>query len=428
MSLSDRKAGLRVLPWTSVGQNTARYPEFREDVLARSPGARTASRTRSGSNTPIRGLSRMATVEYVDATCIYPGATVPSVNNLNLDIQDGEFMVLVGPSGSGKSTALRMLAGLEDVSSGEIRIGGSDVSRKPPKERDIAMVFQNYALYPHMSVAENMGFALKLAGVSKEERSAKVREAARLLDLEPYLERKPKALSGGQRQRVAMGRAIVRSPAVFLMDEPLSNLDAKLRVETRANIAQLQARLGTTTLYVTHDQVEAMTMGHRVALLQAGGFLQQVDTPRNLYDRPANAFVAGFIGSPAMNLRRAAIVQGGAKLGNIVIPLQKTVVDAANAAGLSEITLGIRPESFTARSSSDDPSAAHGLQIEVKLVEELGADAYVYGSLPGDSPDDKHYVVRFDGRVPPRIGDNLTIDVRTNEEHAFNPETGERLG
>jgi multiple sugar transport system ATP-binding protein len=342
----------------------------------------------------------MATVEYVDATCIYPGATVPSVNNLNLDIKDGEFMVLVGPSGSGKSTALRMLAGLEDVSSGEIRINGSDVSRKPPKERDIAMVFQNYALYPHMSVAENMGFALKLAGVSKEERSTKVREAARLLDLEPYLERKPKALSGGQRQRVAMGRAIVRSPAVFLMDEPLSNLDAKLRVETRANIAQLQARLGTTTLYVTHDQVEAMTMGHRVALLQAGGFLQQVDTPRNLYDRPANAFVAGFIGSPAMNLRRAALVQGGAKLGNIVIPLQKPVLDAANAAGLSEITLGIRPESFSARASGD-ADAAHGLEIEVKLVEELGADAYVYGMLAGDSPDDKH---------------------------SFHPETGERLG
>jgi multiple sugar transport system ATP-binding protein len=219
----------------------------------------------------------------------------------------------------------------------------------------------------------------------------------------------------------------VRSPAVFLMDEPLSNLDAKLRVETRANIAQLQARLGTTTLYVTHDQVEAMTMGHRVALLQAGGFLQQVDTPRNLYDRPANAFVAGFIGSPAMNLRRAALVQGGAKLGNIVIPLQKPVLDAANAAGLSEITLGIRPESFSARASGD-ADAAHGLEIEVKLVEELGADAYVYGMLAGDSPDDKHYVVRFDGRVPPRIGDNLKIDVRTSEEHAFHPETGERLG
>ena len=229
-------------------------------------------------------------------------------------------MVLVGPSGSGKSTALRMLAGLEEVSSGEIRINGTDVSSKPPKDRDIAMVFQNYALYPHMSVAENMGFALKLKGVPKEERMKKVREAAALLDLERFLDRKPKALSGGQRQRVAMGRAIVREPAVFLMDEPLSNLDAKLRVETRANIAQLQARLGTTTLYVTHDQVEAMTMGHRVALLKDGK-LQQVDTPRNLYDSPGNAFVAGFIGSPAMNLRVVDIVAGGAQLGNIVLPL-----------------------------------------------------------------------------------------------------------
>jgi multiple sugar transport system ATP-binding protein len=369
----------------------------------------------------------MASVQYVDATCIYPGATVPSVNKLNLEIEDGEFMVLVGPSGSGKSTALRMLAGLEDVSSGEIRIGGNDVSRKPPKERDIAMVFQNYALYPHMSVAENMGFALKLAGVSKDERMTKVREAAKLLDLEPYLDRKPKALSGGQRQRVAMGRAIVRSPAVFLMDEPLSNLDAKLRVETRANIAQLQARLGTTTLYVTHDQVEAMTMGHRVAVLQAGGFLQQVDTPRNLYDRPANAFVAGFIGSPAMNLRTVPLTEGGAKLGNIMIPLQSGSLEAARQANLDNIVFGIRPESFTAR-ATDDAGAAHGLNIEVKLVEELGADAYVYGMLPGDSPDEKPFVVRFDGRVPPRIGDNLTIDVRTNEEHAFNPETGARLG
>jgi multiple sugar transport system ATP-binding protein len=245
----------------------------------------------------------MAGVKYVDATRVYPGATVPSVNKLNLDIPDGEFCVLVGPSGSGKSTALRMLAGLEDVDLGAIYIGDRDVSNLPPKERDIAMVFQNYALYPHMSVAENMGFALKLKGVNKAERDAKVREAARLLDLEPYLDRKPKALSGGQRQRVAMGRAIVREPSVFLMDEPLSNLDAKLRVETRANIAALQARLGTTTLYVTHDQVEAMTMGHRVAILKEGGFLQQVDTPRNLYDKPINSFVAGFIGSPAMNLR-----------------------------------------------------------------------------------------------------------------------------
>jgi multiple sugar transport system ATP-binding protein len=371
----------------------------------------------------------MAEVEYVSASCIYPGATEPSVDSLNLEIADGEFMVLVGPSGSGKSTALRMLAGLEEVSSGEIKINGIDVSNKPPKDRDIAMVFQNYALYPHMSVAENMGFALKLKGVSKEERNAKVREAAGLLDLTQYLDRKPKALSGGQRQRVAMGRAIVRSPAVFLMDEPLSNLDAKLRVETRANIAQLQARLGTTTLYVTHDQVEAMTMGHRVALLKDGK-LQQVDTPRNLYDRPGNAFVAGFIGSPAMNLRVVDLVPGGAQLGNIVLPLSPEVSTAANAAGLKQINLGVRPESFHAEGQGDPNESvdARGLKIEVKLVEELGADAYVYGELPGDNADSKPYVVRFDGRVPPRIGDVMTIDVRTGEEHAFHPETGERLG
>jgi multiple sugar transport system ATP-binding protein len=365
----------------------------------------------------------MAEVSYVDATCLYPGNPIPAVANLDLDVKDGEFMVLVGPSGSGKSTALRMLAGLENVSSGEIRINGTDVSRKPPKDRDIAMVFQNYALYPHMSVAENMGFALKLKGVSKEQRMAKVKEAAKLLDLEKYLDRKPKALSGGQRQRVAMGRAIVREPSVFLMDEPLSNLDAKLRVETRANIAALQARLGTTTIYVTHDQVEAMTMGHRVALLK-DGVLQQVDTPRNLYDRPTNAFVAGFIGSPAMNLRDVRLVSGGAQLGNIVLPLSSAVLDAARAANLETITFGVRPESFTVADGLDK----EGLKVDVQLVEELGADAYVYGTLVGDAPDAKPFVVRFDGRVPPRIGETVTVSLREKEEHAFNPESGERLG
>src|SRR5690349_20163428 len=240
-------------------------------------------------------------------------------------------MVLVGPSGSGKSTALRMLAGLEPIHSGEVRIGGEDVSDRPPKDRDIAMVFQNYALYPHMSVAENMSFALKLRGVSKKEQLERVREAAAMLDLEPYLDRRPGALSGGQRQRVAMGRAVVREPSVFLMDEPLSNLDAQLRVETRANIAALQARLGTTTIYVTHDQVEAMTMGDRVAVLREG-VLQQVDTPHNLYSRPANAFVAGFIGSPAMNLRPARLVPDGALLGEVVVPVPEQTLAAAHRA------------------------------------------------------------------------------------------------
>jgi multiple sugar transport system ATP-binding protein len=364
----------------------------------------------------------MADVSYVDATCVYPGAAEPAVSNLNLDIKDGEFMVLVGPSGSGKSTALRMLAGLEEVTSGQITIGGRDVSYTPPKDRDIAMVFQNYALYPHMSVGENMGFALKLKGVPKEERRQKVLDVAKILGLEEYLERKPKALSGGQRQRVAMGRAIVREPSVFLMDEPLSNLDAKLRVETRANVAALQARLGTTTVYVTHDQVEAMTMGHRVAVLKDGK-LQQVDTPRNLYDHPDTEFVAGFMGSPAMNLRRAKLTSDGAQLGDALIPLDPKVMQEASSANLSEVTVGLRPESFTV--GGDGPSVS----FTAALVEELGADAYVYASLPGDNElDDKHLVVRFDGRVPPRINDTLKMHILTHEAHVFNPETGLRLG
>ncbi|HZC70834.1 MAG TPA: sn-glycerol-3-phosphate ABC transporter ATP-binding protein UgpC [Jatrophihabitans sp.] len=364
----------------------------------------------------------MAAVSYVDASCVYPGNTDPSVDSLNLEIQDGEFMVLVGPSGSGKSTALRMLAGLENVSSGAITIDGVDVSNAPPKDRDIAMVFQNYALYPHMSVAENMGFALKLKGVSKSERETKVAEVAKILGLEQFLNRKPKALSGGQRQRVAMGRAIVREPKVFLMDEPLSNLDAKLRVETRANVAALQARLGTTTVYVTHDQVEAMTMGHRVAVLRDGK-LMQCDTPRALYDNPENSFVAGFIGSPAMNLRRAKLVSGGVEFGDVVVPLKPEVMSAASEANLSEVMLGLRPESFT---STTDGA---GVTLNVDLVEELGADSYVHARLPGDDPlEDPHLVVRFEERDTPRIGDVIKMSVHSEEEHVFNPETGLRLG
>jgi multiple sugar transport system ATP-binding protein len=363
----------------------------------------------------------MAEVEYVNATCLYPGNPVPAVDKLDLAIKDGEFMVLVGPSGSGKSTALRMLAGLEEVSDGEIRISGEDVSRKAPKDRDIAMVFQNYALYPHMSVAENMGFALKLAGVSKDERQRKVQEAAKLLDLEPYLNRKPKALSGGQRQRVAMGRAIVRSPAVFLMDEPLSNLDAKLRVETRANIAALQSRLGTTTLYVTHDQIEAMTMGHRVAVLR-DGILQQVDTPRTLYDTPGNVFVAGFIGSPAMNMRTASLTEDGARLGEMDIALPAATMSAAREAGLSQVELGIRPEGIDI---SDTPT---GLSMIVELVEELGHDEFVYGNIPGDAADVRHLVARPRGKATPRYGETIHLTVDSSEVHAFNSESGLRLG
>ena len=262
----------------------------------------------------------MATVSFKGASRVYPGTNTPAVDKLDLDISDGEFMVLVGPSGSGKSTALRMLAGLEEVNEGSIYIGDRDVTDRPPRERDIAMVFQNYALYPHLTVADNMGFALQMQGIHKDERAKRVADAAKLLGLEEYLDRKPKALSGGQRQRVAMGRAIVRNPQVFLMDEPLYNLDAKLRVQTRTQIAQLQHRLGVTTVYVTHDQIEAMTMGDRVAVLQ-DGLLQQVDTPLNLYDRPKNRFVAGFIGSPAMNLIEARIVDVGAQIGDYVVPI-----------------------------------------------------------------------------------------------------------
>jgi multiple sugar transport system ATP-binding protein len=358
----------------------------------------------------------MAEVRYEQASRIYPGTPpVTAVDRLDLTIADGEFLVLVGPSGSGKTTALRMLAGLEEIDSGRILIGDRDVTHAPPKERDIAMVFQSYALYPHMTVAQNTGFALKLRGVPKETIAEKVTEAARLLDLEKYLDRKPKALSGGQRQRVAMGRAIVREPSVFLMDEPLSNLDAKLRVETRANIAALQARLGTTTVYVTHDQVEAMTMGHRVAVLK-DGVLQQCDTPRTLYERPANAFVASFIGSPAMNLHTVPVSEKGAHLGELTLPVPRAAAD------LTEVTIGIRPESLTLVGPEQE-----GVKLTVELVEELGADAYLHGKAHLGAAD-KRIVLRVDGRTPPAIGQTVNAGLRdTGEIHLFHPGTGERL-
>ena len=359
----------------------------------------------------------MATVTFDQATRLYPGTERPAVDALNLEIADGEFLVLVGPSGCGKSTSLRMLAGLEDVNSGRILIGDRDVTDVPPKDRDIAMVFQNYALYPHMSVADNMGFALKIAGVGKEERMERVREAAKLLDLEDYLDRKPKALSGGQRQRVAMGRAIVRNPQVFLMDEPLSNLDAKLRVQTRTQIASLTRRLGVTTVYVTHDQVEAMTMGDRVAVLK-DGILQQVDTPRALYDHPNNVFVAGFIGSPAMNLLELPVVDGGVVFGGTVYPVSSSVLGAA--AG-NTVTLGVRPEDLELVDSSSD-----GLKVAVDVVEELGADAYVYGHTTLDGAD-RDMVVRVDGRRPPMKGDTLYVRPQQGHVHLFDAANGERL-
>ncbi|MFJ9783698.1 ABC transporter ATP-binding protein [Amycolatopsis sp. NPDC101161] len=356
----------------------------------------------------------MAAVSYEQASRIYPGSPpVKAVDKFDLTVPDGEFLVLVGPSGSGKSTALRMLAGLEDIDEGAIHIGDRDVTHLPPKDRDIAMVFQSYALYPHMTVAENMGFALKLRGLSKADIDAKVAEAARLLDLSKFLDRKPKALSGGQRQRVAMGRAIVREPSVFLMDEPLSNLDAKLRVETRANIAQLQRRLGTTTIYVTHDQVEAMTMGDRVAVLR-DGVLQQCASPRELYENPTNSFVAGFIGSPAMNLATLPLTEGGVRLGDVVLPLPRSVLSAAG--DLREVVFGVRPESLELVSEG-------GFELVVELVEELGADAYLHGKVGDD-----RFVVRVDGRTPPRMGDNVRVGLRgEGETHAFHPETTLRL-
>src|SRR5919202_638093 len=319
----------------------------------------------------------MASITYDKATRRYPGSERPAVDSLDLEVADGEFLVLVGPSGCGKSTSLRMLAGLEDIDQGSIHIGGRDVTRVPPKDRDIAMVFQNYALYPHMTVAENMGFALKIAGKPKSEIQQRVQEAAKILDLEDYLERRPKALSGGQRQRVAMGRAIVRQPQVFCMDEPLSNLDAKLRVSTRTQIASLQRRLGTTTVYVTHDQVEAMTMGDRVAVLK-DGLLQQADTPRALYARPANLFVAGFIGSPAMNLVEVPITDGGVKFGNSVVPVNRDALKAASDKGDRTVTVGVRPEHFdiveenggaAASLSKDSEDAPAGLAVSVNVVE-----------------------------------------------------------
>jgi multiple sugar transport system ATP-binding protein len=356
----------------------------------------------------------MATVTFDKATRLYPGSTVPAVDKIDLSVADGEFLVLVGPSGCGKSTTLRMLAGLEEVNDGRILIGDRDVTDVPPKDRDIAMVFQNYALYPHMTVAENMGFALKIAGINKDERATRVLEAARLLDLEPYLNRKPKALSGGQRQRVAMGRAIVRQPQVFLMDEPLSNLDAKLRVQTRTQIASLQRRLGVTTVYVTHDQTEALTMGDRIAVLK-DGVLQQVGTPRDLYEKPSNVFVAGFIGSPAMNLFPADVTEGGVKFGTAVAPVERDAIAHA-----STVTVGVRPEDILVASSGE------GLQVDVDVIEELGADGYLYGHTEvGGSRVD--IVARVDGRSHPSAGDRVFITPKPQHIHVFDQVNGERL-
>jgi multiple sugar transport system ATP-binding protein len=357
----------------------------------------------------------MATVTFEKAQRWYPGADTPAVPGIDLAIGDGEFMVLVGPSGCGKSTTLRMLAGLEEVNDGKILIGDRDITELPPKDRDIAMVFQNYALYPHMSVAENMEFSLKMAKIGKEERNRRVLEAANILGLTEYLERKPKALSGGQRQRVAMGRAIVRSPQVFCMDEPLSNLDAKMRVQTRTDIAKLQAELGVTTVYVTHDQIEAMTMGDRVAVMNFGK-LQQVDTPLRLYDHPDNLFVAGFIGSPQMNLIEATAVDGQAKIGEYLVP-----VDPASQQKMSgRVTIGVRPESWRLVSSGE------GLPISVTVVEDLGADAFVYGTSDVEGTPNT-IIVRVSGRGKIGKGDVIHVTTDPRSVHVFDTESGKRL-
>ena len=365
----------------------------------------------------------MATsVTYRDASRVYPGSDRAAVDRLNLEIEAGEFMVLVGPSGCGKSTSLRMLAGLEEVNSGSIHIGDRDVTDLPPKDRDIAMVFQNYALYPHMTVADNMGFALKMQNVPKHERQKRVQEAAQLLGLEDFLSRKPKALSGGQRQRVAMGRAIVRSPQVFLMDEPLSNLDAKLRVTTRTQIAALQRRLGVTTVYVTHDQVEAMTMGDRVAVLK-DGILQQAASPLALYDTPENLFVAGFIGSPAMNLINGNVVDGGVQVADYVVPVPRETL--AKAPNEETLTVGIRPEIF--KVSERD----QGIPLDIQLVEELGADSYLYGTLSGLKDDElvdaQQIIARVGVRNVPQKGEVVRLEADPQYVHVFSNKTEQRI-
>ena len=374
----------------------------------------------------------MAEVVFDHVTRIYPGNDKPSVDNLNLDIKDGEFLELDGPSGCGKSTTLRMLAGLEEVNKGRIFIGGKDVTTMQPKDRDIAMVFQNYALYPHMTVADNMGFALKIAGTPKDEIRKRVEEAAKILDLTEFLDRKPKALSGGQRQRVAMGRAIVRKPKVFLMDEPLSNLDAKLRVQTRTQIAALQRQLGVTTLYVTHDQTEALTMGDRIAVIKLGK-LQQVGAPTELYDRPANVFVAGFIGSPSMNLNTHPVVDGKAKIGDDTLDLPAEAVNKLTPEDGGKIVVGFRPEDGSL-AAPDEPNA---FSLKVVNVEDLGSDGYIYGNIITDgsvaetttlmSDQNKLTTIRVNPRVLPRVGEVVKIKIDPSKMHLFAPSTELRL-
>ena len=355
----------------------------------------------------------MATVTFQGASRIYPGSDVAAVNSLDLEIGDGEFLVLVGPSGCGKSTTLRMLAGLEPIDEGYVFIGDRDVTFVPAKDRDIAMVFQSYALYPHMTVAENIGFHLKVKKMSKSQRAKRVAEAARILDLEELLDRKPANLSGGQRQRVAMGRAIVREPQVFLMDEPLSNLDAKLRVQTRTQIAGLQRQLGVTTVYVTHDQVEAMTMGDRVAVMH-DGVLQQCASPRELFTDPVNAFVAGFIGSPAMNLLDGGASDSGATFASLTVPMTPAQRTALTS---SEVTIGVRPNDLVVGTEG-------GLDVTVEFVEELGSEAFLYCLT---EHGELEVIARTDGLSPLKTGDRVSLVPQPSAVYLFDTATGARL-
>jgi multiple sugar transport system ATP-binding protein len=343
-----------------------------------------------------------------------------AVNDLNLEINDGEFLVLVGPSGCGKTTALRCLAGLEDITDGQIVIGDRVVNDLPPKDRDIAMVFQSYALYPHMSLFENMAFSIRMRKRPKTEIEAKVREAAQILGLENLLDRKPGALSGGQRQRVALGRAIVRDPAAFLMDEPLSNLDAKLRVQTRAEIARLHQRLGTTIVYVTHDQVEAMTMGDRIAVMREG-LLQQVGTPKMLYEAPVNRFVAGFIGSPSMNFLQGRVTVDGDKialaLDGLEVPLSGRAAAVARSRGAdAELILGMRPEHFDA--AGTQTSGVVSLPATVEVVEFLGNDELIHANVAGND-----VVALVPASLSIAVGDKMTLVIADSLVHAFDPGT-----
>jgi multiple sugar transport system ATP-binding protein len=390
----------------------------------------------------------MAEIQLREVTKRYPDGT-EAVKRVSLEIGDGEFMILVGPSGCGKSTALRMIAGLEEISEGELIIGGEVVNDLAPRDRDIAMVFQNYALYPHMTVRENMGFALKLAKVDSGEINKRVEEAARILDLEPHLERKPANLSGGQRQRVAMGRAIVRSPKAFLMDEPLSNLDAKLRVQMRTEVSRIQQRLGTTTVYVTHDQVEAMTLGDRVAVMR-GGIIQQVDSPKNLYEHPSNLFVAGFIGSPSMNFLPAKLDGEKVQLpfGDAPLPQRLRGKVGGNGGG-REVIAGVRPENFEdATVEPDKPGLRFNAQVSV--VESMGSELFAYfdvehaqvqsreltelaadagmEDLPQHGGDAQQVVARLDSASRARPGEQVQMVLDTEFLHLFNPENGQTLG